>query len=148
MLSPTRTGMEKKPTSFVVVPLPALGTYTCTPGTNEALSDPITIPDNWITRLRDWAWAESEVKSITPTSALTIKQNPIFRLTFRITVRTSNIRISLLTPYKKLTRAGYRLWEKSPSRERSYNCAGSKKGYLRSEEHTSELQSRENLVCR
>lgn len=45
MLSPTKTGNVKKPADVVGVPLPAFGTYTCTPG-KTADDESVTNPES------------------------------------------------------------------------------------------------------
>src|SRR5436309_15651689 len=55
---------------------------------------------------------------------------------------------STLFPYTTLFRSGPFALRRSPSARRRVRRGPSARGRTRSEEHTSELQSRENLVCR
>src|SRR2546430_9204473 len=55
---------------------------------------------------------------------------------------------STLFPYTTLFRSSARSRGRLPRGARSRRTAGREGGQLRSEEHTSELQSQSNLVCR
>src|SRR5439155_25642402 len=55
---------------------------------------------------------------------------------------------STLFPYTTLFRSRQQVGQRAPRRVRAHHHAHDEAGDLRSEEHTSELQSRGHLVCR
>src|SRR5216683_7165294 len=79
-------------------------------------------------------------------AGIRVAANAIFLLMIRRPPR------STLFPYTTLFRSGWRSWPRRskgfPKRRSSSRTGSSLRGSTRSEEHTSELQSRSDLVCR
>src|SRR5690606_40442661 len=76
---------------------------------------------------------------------------PIYLHVTRNTEFVRNVTVSTLQRARRLKlekRSVSSLHNPSENQEHSLQCVHSILGELRSEEHTSELQSRENLVCR